>query len=209
MTAQVEVDWRELSDRLNEIDRRAPWVLTLEWIAERKCMTEEYLADFHKGYSPNRAPAVSIQATKLMALLDAARAHLEHDKLARPIHQTVPVQVWADVDVGIADLVKYLNTIPGVRTHASCQGTIGEGGPEPYGPQVMVSWDRESSRVKLESEFDVRITHPNSNSGYVEPRPGWTAPAPQEREPFINSQVMGQSAGEFAYVARRALTEKA
>ena len=55
------------------------------------------------------------------------------------IHQTVPVLVWADVDVGIADMVRMLNTIPGVRTHANCQGTIGEGGPAPYGPEVSVS----------------------------------------------------------------------
>jgi tRNA(Phe) wybutosine-synthesizing methylase Tyw3 len=47
--------------------------------------------------------------------------------MPRPIHETIPVQVWADIDVGIADLVKLLNKIPGVRTFASCQGTIGEG----------------------------------------------------------------------------------
>ena len=47
--------------------------------------------------------------------------------------KTVPVQVWGDVNEGIAETVKYLNTIPGVRTYASCQGIIGEGGAEPYG----------------------------------------------------------------------------
>jgi hypothetical protein len=34
-------------------------------------------------------------------------------------HKTRPVQVWADVDLGIADMVVYLNTIPGVRTEAT------------------------------------------------------------------------------------------
>jgi hypothetical protein len=60
-------------------------------------------------------------------------------------HKTVPVLVWADVDEGIADVVRYLNTIPGVRTYVSCQGLLGTGGPEPYGPQVMI---REPERKK-------------------------------------------------------------
>ena len=47
-------------------------------------------------------------------------------------HNEVPVLVWADIDENIADFVRYLNTIPGVRTDASCQGTLGEGGPAPY-----------------------------------------------------------------------------
>lgn len=54
-------------------------------------------------------------------------------------HKTKLIQVWIEVDLGIADLVGYLNTIPGVRTHASCQGTIGEDGPAPYRAQVMCS----------------------------------------------------------------------
>jgi hypothetical protein len=45
-----------------------------------------------------------------------------------------------DVDLGIADMVEYLNTIPGVRTIASCQGTIGEDGPNPYRAQVLCDW---------------------------------------------------------------------
>lgn len=60
-------------------------------------------------------------------------------------HKTVPVQVWVDVDEGVADLVKYLNTVPGIRTHASCQGTLDEDGPEPYRPQVIISWSNEKS----------------------------------------------------------------
>ena len=70
--------------------------------------------------------------------------------------KTVPVQVWVDVDEGIAETVKYLNTIPGVRTYASCQGTIGEGGAEPYGPQVMVSW-AGGTLARLAREFDLEL----------------------------------------------------
>ena len=83
-------------------------------------------------------------------------------------HQTRPVQVWADVDVGIADIVEYLNTIPGVRTHASCQGTLGEGGAAPYRAQVRASWSAEAL-VRLQREFDLTIE--GEGWGYVHPRP--------------------------------------
>ena len=72
-------------------------------------------------------------------------------------HKTVPVQVWADVDEGVAELVRYLNTIPGVRTHASCQGTLGEGGPEPYGPQVMISWNNDDVLDRIGREFSAEL----------------------------------------------------
>jgi hypothetical protein len=85
-------------------------------------------------------------------------------------HKTIPIQVWADVDEGIAPLVKYLNTIPGIRTHASCQGTIGEGGVEPYGPQVMVSYQTEDAEARLRKEFDcVEVAQ---NTVYVRQRGG-------------------------------------
>lgn len=87
-------------------------------------------------------------------------------------HNTVPVQVWADVDEGIADLVRYLNTIPGVRTHASCQGTIGEGGAEPYGPQVLVSYHTEDAEMRLRREFD--CTEVFMSTAYVHPRKSLT-----------------------------------
>jgi hypothetical protein len=66
------------------------------------------------------------------------------------VHETIPVQVWADVDVGIAEVVRQLNTIPGVRTHTSCQGTIGGGGPAPYEAFVHVSWSNPAARAALE-----------------------------------------------------------
>lgn len=88
-------------------------------------------------------------------------------------HETRPVLVWVDADLGIADMVEYLNTIPGVRTDASCQGTIGEGGPRPYRPHVMCHWTAEAL-VRLEKEFDVVHgtdgTDGNGFWGYVHPR---------------------------------------
>src|ERR1039458_9584624 len=62
----------------------------------------------------------------------------DHDR--RKPHAHIPVQVWADVDEGIAVDVAYLNTIDGVRTFASCQGTLGEGGPHPYRANIMAQW---------------------------------------------------------------------
>lgn len=49
-------------------------------------------------------------------------------------HQTIPVQVWVDVDIKIAPLVRRLNRRSGIRTYASCQGGV------QYGPYVMVGW---------------------------------------------------------------------
>jgi hypothetical protein len=90
------------------------------------------------------------------------------------IHETVPVQVWADVDKGIADLVMYLNTIPGVRTDASCQGTIGEGGPAPYPAHVMCHWELEAYE-RLKAEFDIVFpVDCNETWGEVRPREGWS-----------------------------------
>ena len=41
--------------------------------------------------------------------------------------KTVPVQVWGDVNEGIAETVKYLNTIPGVRTYPRVRGLLVRG----------------------------------------------------------------------------------
>jgi hypothetical protein len=83
-------------------------------------------------------------------------------------HATRPLQVWIDADLGIADLVEYLNTIPGIRTLASCQGTIGEGGPNPFRAQVMCTWTMEALS-RLWAEFDVEPLG-NGFWGYVHPR---------------------------------------
>ncbi len=91
------------------------------------------------------------------------------------IHQTVPVQVWADIDVGIADLVRYLNTISGVRTHTSCQGTVGElsdddkaAGAQESRPWVMVSWDDDATLALLETKFDIDVD--GDHWGHLHPR---------------------------------------
>jgi len=86
------------------------------------------------------------------------------------IHETTPVQVWVNVDVGIADLVRYLNTIPGVRTTASCQGTLGEGGPHPYPAHVDVTWDSPETLARLQAEFDTAIEGVAWGTVFREPR---------------------------------------
>lgn len=83
-------------------------------------------------------------------------------------HKQRTISVLVDVDDGIADLVLYLNTIPDVRTHASCQGTIGEGGPHPYHPQVMVAWSTPHAFERLQREFD--ITPIGEAHCYVHPK---------------------------------------
>jgi hypothetical protein len=85
--------------------------------------------------------------------------------------RTRPAQIWADVDLGIADMVVYLNTIPGVRTLASCQGTIGEGGPHPYRAQVLVECKTPEAVERLKREFDITILEDCKDTRfYVHPR---------------------------------------
>ena len=79
--------------------------------------------------------------------------------MGKTIHETVPVLVWADVDIGIAKAVRRLNEIADVRTHASCQGTIGEGGAQPYPPHVMVSWRSPEAFEKIKAALQL----PNPN----------------------------------------------
>lgn len=79
-------------------------------------------------------------------------------------HHTVAVQVWADVDAGIADTVRYLNTIPSVRTKASCQGT------STYAPYVMVTWETEEARRVLEAEFVFELLDDQYQTAYVHPK---------------------------------------
>ena len=78
------------------------------------------------------------------------------------------VWVKVDADAEIAQMVIDLNEIPGVRTHSSCQGTIGEGGPHPYRAYVMCSWRDEAALNFLKSRYIVR---PQGNGawGYVHP----------------------------------------
>lgn len=84
-------------------------------------------------------------------------------------HKTVPVRVIVDVDEGIASFVRKLQTFPGVRTHASCQGTLGEGGPCPYRANVMVTWDNQKTLQKLRDTFDMLFIAGSRTWAYVHP----------------------------------------
>ena len=77
-------------------------------------------------------------------------------------HETRPVKVWVDVDIGIATIVERLNTFDGVRTDASCEGG------DTYGPYVMAHWTPEGLK-HIAREFDVK---PEGNGywGYVYPK---------------------------------------
>jgi hypothetical protein len=81
-------------------------------------------------------------------------------------HETVPVHVWVDIDIGIAKHVSWLNSLEGVRTFSSCQGTIGEGGPEPYEPYITAWWPKEYDAA-ISERFDVWRT----GNGWSEIRP--------------------------------------
>lgn len=105
-------------------------------------------------------------------------------------HETRPIKVWIDADVSIADMVLYLNTIPGVRTQASCQGTLGMGGSNPYGPQVLCSWDDNALAI-LQTEFDV-TPEGNGSWGYIRPHKGWSAP--QRTIPTLNPAALSRLA---------------
>lgn len=70
------------------------------------------------------------------------------------IHTTVPVKVWVDIDEKIVDFVIHLNTIEGVRTDASCQGS--EEGPNPYRAYVMCHWTDDALH-RLQQKFEVKV----------------------------------------------------
>jgi len=59
--------------------------------------------------------------------------------------RAIPVQVRVSVDVGIAEIVRDLQSFHGVWTHASCQGGGKDG--HSFRPYVMVSWDDERART--------------------------------------------------------------
>ena len=84
------------------------------------------------------------------------------------VHATKRVKVWADIDLGVADFVKLLQTYKGVTTHASCQGTIGEGGPHPYRSQVLCTWTPKAYE-RLRKEFDITLPAGSNGWGYVHP----------------------------------------
>ena len=69
-------------------------------------------------------------------------------------HRDVWVRVY--VDKGIASMVEHLNSIKGVYTDDSCQGTIGEGGSHPYRGYVSCHWSDEAL-PKLKKMYDVEV----------------------------------------------------
>jgi len=83
-------------------------------------------------------------------------------------HETRPILVWVDADLGIADMVESLNRIEGVRTHASCQGSIGEGGPEQYGSYVEISWPDGETLDLVRQDYEVETQ--GEAWGYARPR---------------------------------------
>jgi len=85
-------------------------------------------------------------------------------------HKTRPVKVWVDIDLDIVSMVECINTMPGIRTHASCQGSIGEGGPWPYDPYVEVSWQNEAALKSLKARYEVEVV--GENWGHAHPRVG-------------------------------------
>ena len=88
------------------------------------------------------------------------------------IHNTVPVQVWVDIDCEIADCVRWLNSLPGVRTFGigSCQGTIGEGGSQPYHPYIKASWPDEQDAA-IRQRFEVVVAEEPGRAKVLKPLP--------------------------------------
>lgn len=78
-------------------------------------------------------------------------------------HETIPVNVIADVDTDIAPFVIALQELAdkGLRTHASCQGVEGR-----YPPQVMCTWPKE-----LDAELRRRylVSDIGESFGYLHP----------------------------------------
>jgi len=85
------------------------------------------------------------------------------------VHPTRPVRVWADIDEGIAPWVEYLQTFHDVRTHGSCQGTIGEGGADPYAGYILASWPPDQENTLL---LDFTIEHWGDGWGRLYPKGG-------------------------------------
>lgn len=87
-------------------------------------------------------------------------------------HKTVALQVWVDVDEGVADVVRHLNTMEGVRTHASCEGTpclLYPGGLTCY---VQVTWADDAALARIQAAYPVRIESAENHWGYVLPKGG-------------------------------------
>lgn len=88
---------------------------------------------------------------------------------ARKLSRAIPVNVRVEVDRGIAELVRDLQSFDGIWTHASCEGGKGHS----FRPYVMVSWDSEKALDGLLSKYDVTLpTGTNRTWGYIYPVTG-------------------------------------
>lgn len=77
-------------------------------------------------------------------------------------HKQVLTQVWAEIDIGIAEHVTNLSEMIGVLTHSSCEGDFGEGA------YVMVTWKDVDARACIAAEYD--LIQEGDNWGYALPR---------------------------------------
>jgi len=137
--------------------------LAQEWAANFPLIGEASHADMKAAtevYEACRAalaesPKPTCEDAKIeKAYEDAAEHARQHP------HETEQIMVWVDVDKGIAPLVRYLQSLEGVRTHASCQGT------ETYSAYVLASWP-ERFAARLADEFDLELL--GENWGYIRP----------------------------------------
>ncbi len=80
-------------------------------------------------------------------------------------HSPIRMLVWTKIDSGIAEHVRYLMELPGVLTHASCEG----GGCLPeLRPYVMVTWDDAAARARIVERYD--LTEEGDRWAYAHPR---------------------------------------
>lgn len=80
-------------------------------------------------------------------------------------HVPIRMLVWTKVDAGIAEHVRYLMGLPGVLTHASCEG----GGCLPdLKPYVMVTWETTAARALIAERYD--LSEEGANWAYAHPR---------------------------------------
>src|ERR1035437_4513459 len=75
------------------------------------------------------------------------------------VHKQVPLKIWADIDEGIVDFVRKLNTIPGVRILDSDQGDLLQGGVR-YA-WVNVSWPDDNILYRLQGIGNLVTTGQN------------------------------------------------
>ena len=69
-------------------------------------------------------------------------------------HKVIPIKIWVEVDENICEDVRFLNNLTGVRTFASCQGTLTEGGPEPYKSYILAYWPKEYDDI-IKNKYEI------------------------------------------------------